>query len=168
MVVAQALRFQQFEQVRLHQALHDIDIRHLLDRRRTQHIPDIDDVFMLEPVEDLDFAQRPLAVGLMFERGDFLDGEFLLRDNVKGSHHHSIRAFPDKLQINIAWSHIENLAPYFLHTVCVDNPVILGYSRWWWCRCWSGTFHADICTSSFHGGAGTLSRRFHDLRNIQQ
>ena len=41
---------------------------------RSQDVSDIDDIFMLKPVENLDFSQCPLAVSLMLKGTYLLDG----------------------------------------------------------------------------------------------
>ncbi len=41
-VVAQSLRLQQLEHVCLHQALHDVDVLHLVDRGRPYYVSNVD------------------------------------------------------------------------------------------------------------------------------
>ena len=44
---------------------------------------DVTHVLVLEPGQDLDFPQRPLAVRLVFEGRNFLNGDFVSHDVVK-------------------------------------------------------------------------------------
>uniref|UniRef100_A0A0K8RI04 Putative mitogen-activated protein kinase n=1 Tax=Ixodes ricinus TaxID=34613 RepID=A0A0K8RI04_IXORI len=73
-VVAQLLRLEQLVQVSLHQALHNVDIFHLVDCGCPDDVSDVYNIFVLKPCEDLDLPQCPLAVGLVLEWGNLLDG----------------------------------------------------------------------------------------------
>ena len=67
-VVAQSLCLQQLVKIGLHETLHDVHVSQAVHTDCPQDVPDVDDVLVLEPVEDLDLPQRPLAVGLMLKR----------------------------------------------------------------------------------------------------
>lgn len=43
-----------------------------------ENVVDADDILMVETQQDLDFPQRALAVRLVLERADFLDGDALV------------------------------------------------------------------------------------------
>lgn len=51
---------------------------------RPQNVVDADDVLVAEAQQDLDLAQRALAVGLVLERADLLDGDALVRRVIQG------------------------------------------------------------------------------------
>lgn len=51
---------------------------------RPQNVVDPDDVLVAEAQQDLDFPQRTLAVGLVLERADLLDGDALVRRVIQG------------------------------------------------------------------------------------
>lgn len=50
---------------------------------RPENIVDADDVLMVETQQDLDFPQRALAIRLVLEGADFLDGYALVRHVVQ-------------------------------------------------------------------------------------
>lgn len=52
--------------------------------RRPQDVVDVDDVLVAEAQQDLDFPQRALAVGLVLERADLLDGDALVLGVIQG------------------------------------------------------------------------------------
>lgn len=54
-----------------------IHIPHVVDVPRPQDVVDADDVLVVEAEQDLDLPQRALAVGLVLEGADFLDGDAL-------------------------------------------------------------------------------------------
>ena len=58
----------------------------------------------------LDLSEGSLTIGLMFEGRNFFDGDFFLFDGVEGRNNHSVRPFPDVMQIRISWCHIKNLS----------------------------------------------------------
>ena len=66
------LSLKQLIQIGFHQALNDVDISHLVNGSGPNDVPNIDDIFMAESREDLDFPQSSLAIGLVFKRTDFL------------------------------------------------------------------------------------------------
>ena len=72
-VITESLSLEQLVEVCLHQALDNVDILQGVNAGRSQDISDINDIFMVKPVKDLDLPQGPLAVGLMFERTYLLD-----------------------------------------------------------------------------------------------
>lgn len=51
---------------------------------RPQDVVDADDVLVVEAQQYLDFPQRALAVGLVLERADLLDGHALVRRVIQG------------------------------------------------------------------------------------
>lgn len=51
---------------------------------RPQNVVDADDVLVAEAQQDLDFPQRALAVCLVLERADLLDGDALVRCVIQG------------------------------------------------------------------------------------
>lgn len=51
---------------------------------RPQNVVDVDDVLVAEAQQDLDFPQRALAVGLVLERADLLDGDALVLGVIQG------------------------------------------------------------------------------------
>lgn len=51
---------------------------------RPQDVVDADDVLVAEAQQDLDFPQRALAVGLVLERADLLDGHALVGGVIQG------------------------------------------------------------------------------------
>lgn len=55
-----------------------IHIPHVVDVPRPQDVVDADDVLMVEAEQDLDLPQRALAVRLVLEGADFLDGDALV------------------------------------------------------------------------------------------
>lgn len=61
-----------------------IHIPHAVDVLRPQDVVDADDVLVAEAQQDLDFPQRALAVGLVLERADLLDGDALVRRVIQG------------------------------------------------------------------------------------
>lgn len=61
-----------------------IHIPHAVDVLRPQNVIDADDVLVAEAQQDLDFPQRALAVGLVLERADLLDGHALVRCVIQG------------------------------------------------------------------------------------
>ena len=77
-----ALILQQTVHVVLHQVLNEIDVLHLIERRRTDDILQIDDVLVFETCENLDFSQRPLTEALMFEWRELLYCHALARLHV--------------------------------------------------------------------------------------
>ena len=101
MIIAQSLGLQQFVQICLHQTLHDVDVSEGLHVERPEDVPDIDDVLVLEPVEDLDFPQSSLAVSLVLEGADLLDRDLGLGLHVHGGHDHAVGALPDVLEVEI-------------------------------------------------------------------
>lgn len=54
-----------------------IHIPHVVDVPRPEDVVDADDVLVVEAEQDLDLPQRALAVRLVLERADFLDGDAL-------------------------------------------------------------------------------------------
>ena len=90
-----------YVQICLHQTLHDVDVSEALHVERPEDVPDIDDVLVLEPVEDLDFPQSSLAVSLVLEGADLLDGDLALGLHVHGGHDHAVSALPDVLEVEI-------------------------------------------------------------------
>lgn len=114
MIIAQSLGLQQFVQIRLHQTLHDVDVSEALHVERSEDVPDIDDILVLEPVEDLDFPQSSLAVSLVLEGADLLDGDLALSLDVHGGHHHAVGSLPDILEVEIPVAYRPGLAAYEL------------------------------------------------------
>lgn len=55
-----------------------IHIPHVVDVPRPQDVVDADDVLVVEAEQDLDLPQRALAVRLVLEGADFLDGDALV------------------------------------------------------------------------------------------
>lgn len=51
---------------------------------RPQNVVDADDVLVAEAQKNLDFPQRALAVGLVLERADLLDGDTLVCRVIQG------------------------------------------------------------------------------------
>ena len=101
MIIAQSLGLQQFVQICLHQTLHNVDVSQTLHVNRSEDVSDIDDVLVLEPVEDLDFSQSSLAVSLVLEGADLLDGDLALGLHVHGGHDHAVGSLPDVLEVEI-------------------------------------------------------------------
>ena len=101
MIIAQSLGLQQFVQIGLHQTLYDVDVSEGLHVERPEDVPDVDDVLVLEPVEDLYLPQSSLAVGLVLEGADLLDGDLGLGLHVHGGHDHAVGALPDVLEVEI-------------------------------------------------------------------
>ena len=52
-VIAESLSLEKFVEVRLHETLDDVDILHGVQGRGPQNVPDVDNVFMIEPCQDL-------------------------------------------------------------------------------------------------------------------
>ena len=63
-VVTQPLRLQQLVEVSLHQALDDVDVSQQVHGDGSQDVSDVYDVLVLESVQNLDFSQCSLTVGL--------------------------------------------------------------------------------------------------------
>ena len=70
---------------------------------------EVDDVLVLEPGQDLDLPQRPLAVGLVLERHHLLDGHLLASDAVDGRDHHTVRALAQKLERMVAGTNLKQI-----------------------------------------------------------
>ena len=81
-IIAQSLGLQQLVEICLHQTLDNVDVSKALHSERSEDVPDVDDILVLEPVEYLDFSQGSLAVGLVLKRADLLDGDLALRLDV--------------------------------------------------------------------------------------
>lgn len=62
--------------------LDNVDVFHLIDGRSTDDISDIDDIFMPKAGQNFDLSQCSLAVCLVLEWGDLLDGHLLVRCRV--------------------------------------------------------------------------------------
>lgn len=58
-------------------AVKRIHIPHVVDVPRPQDVVDADDVLVVKAQQDLDLPQRALAVRLVLEGADFLDGDAL-------------------------------------------------------------------------------------------
>ena len=71
--------------------LNNVHVSHLVDGWCPDDVPDVNDIFMPEASQDFDLSQGTLAVGLMFERGDFFDGHFLVSGRVSGRPEKRIR-----------------------------------------------------------------------------
>ena len=63
-VVTQPLRLQQLVEVSLHQTLDDVDVSQQVHGDGSQDVSDVYDVLVLESVQNLDFSQCSLTVGL--------------------------------------------------------------------------------------------------------
>ena len=77
------LSLKQLIQIGFHQALHDVDVSHLVNGSGSDDVPNVDDVFMAESREDLDFPQSSLAIGLVFKRTDFLYSHLCIGIRIK-------------------------------------------------------------------------------------
>ena len=110
-VIAQSLGLKQLVEVCLHQTLDDIDIAKTVNVYWTEDVTDIDDVLVLKPVQDFDLPECSLAVSLMLERANLLDGDLGLSLDVHGGHDHAVGALPDILQVEIPVADTEHLAP---------------------------------------------------------
>ena len=66
-----------------------------------EKVPNVDGVLVLDPVQDLNFSQCPLAVSLMLTRADLLNGHFGLTDHVHGRHHHPVGPLPYVLDVGV-------------------------------------------------------------------
>lgn len=82
-VIAQLLRLQQLVQVRLHEALHNVDVLHAADVGGANNVANVNDVLVLETGQDFNLSQCSLTVGLVLKGRDLLDGHLLLGDIVK-------------------------------------------------------------------------------------
>ena len=110
-VIAESLSLEQLVQVSLHQALDNVDITETVNVNWTENISDVYDIFMLEPVQDLDLPEGSLAVSLVLERADLLDGDLALSLDVHGGHDHAVCALPDVLEVEVPVADTEHLAP---------------------------------------------------------
>lgn len=61
-----------------------IHVPHAVDVLRPQNVVDADDVLVVEAQQDLDFPQRALAIGLVLEWADLLDGDALVGRVIQG------------------------------------------------------------------------------------
>ena len=52
-VITESLSLEKFVEVRLHETLDDVDILHGVQGRGPQNVADVDNVFMIEPCQDL-------------------------------------------------------------------------------------------------------------------
>ena len=77
------LSLKQLIQIGFHQALNDVDISHLVNGSGPNDVSNIDDIFMAESREDLDFPQSSLAIGLVFKRTDFLYSHLCIGIRIK-------------------------------------------------------------------------------------
>ena len=77
------LSLKQLIQIGFHQALNDVDVSHLVNGSGPDDVPNVDDVFMAESREDLDFPQSSLAIGLVFKRTDFLYSHLCIGIRIK-------------------------------------------------------------------------------------
>lgn len=82
-IIAQLLRLQQFVEVRLHEALDNVDILHTTNVCRTNNVANVNDVLMLKTCQNFNLPQCSLTVRLVLKGRDLLDGHLLLGDVVK-------------------------------------------------------------------------------------
>ena len=79
-VVAEPLCLEQLVKVSLHETLDNVDILHGVNAGGSENVSDVDDIFMIEPGQDLDLSQGSLTIGLMLKRTDFLDSNLQLKE----------------------------------------------------------------------------------------
>ena len=63
-VITESLGLEQLVEVSLHQALDDVDVSQQVHGDGSQDVSDVYDVLVLESVQNLDFSQCSLTVGL--------------------------------------------------------------------------------------------------------
>ena len=108
-VIVESLGLEELVEVFLQETLDNVDILESIDGGGPEDVPDVDDVLVLDPVQDLNLSKCPLAVSLMLERADLLDGHLGLTDTVHGRHHHPVGPLPYVLEVGVARPHIEDL-----------------------------------------------------------
>ena len=131
-VVAELLSVEQLRQVGLHQRLDDVDVAHSLDGRRADDVDDVDDVLVAEAGENLDLPQRSLAVRLVLEGGDLLEGDALVvgAGVVRRRDDHAVGALANVHQVAVAGAHLEALAANGLHEDVRQDDARVGRRQW--------------------------------------
>lgn len=84
----------------LHQLSNDVDVLKARPGGWFRNVEDLDDVFMVEELKQLNLSDDTLRVDQVLESlGDFLDCNFDLGIVVKSAAHHTVRSMADLLDV---------------------------------------------------------------------